>query len=67
MNADGTGQTRLTNSPSMDLFPDWSPDDSRIAFNSYRDGNGMIYVMNADGTGQTRLTTDGGNSPSWTP
>ncbi len=25
MNADGTGQTRLTNDPSPDLSPSWQP------------------------------------------
>ena len=25
MNADGTGQTRLTNNPALDWFPAWSP------------------------------------------
>ena len=31
--------------------------NSKIAFNSDRDGNLGIYAMNADGTGQTELTT----------
>ncbi|MCK4394724.1 PD40 domain-containing protein, partial [Candidatus Bipolaricaulota bacterium] len=46
-----------------------SPDGSKIAFTSDRDGNPEIYVMNADGTNQQRLTnslaTDG--SPVWSP
>ena len=29
----------------------WSPDGSRIAFSSDRDGNDEVYVMNADGSG----------------
>ncbi|NIR36917.1 MAG: hypothetical protein GWN79_09475, partial [Actinobacteria bacterium] len=49
MNADGTGVVRLTTDPSGDFDPDWSPDGSRIAFWSRRDGNPEIYVMNADG------------------
>ena len=32
MNADGTGQTRLTNVASDDGGPDWSPDESKIMF-----------------------------------
>ncbi len=60
MNADGTAQTRLTNSPFDDREPAWSPDGTKIAFESERDNSaGEIYVMNADGTAQTRLT----NSP----
>ena len=35
--------------------PDWSPDGSKIAFVSTRDGNEEIYVMRADGSGPTRL------------
>ena len=58
MNADGTGQTRLTNNAAFDIEPAWSPDGTKIAFASDRDGNVEIYVMNADGTGQTRLTNN---------
>jgi Tol biopolymer transport system component len=69
MNADGSGQTRLTSPPGLNGGATWSPDGARIAFVSLRDGNSDIYVMNADGTGQTRLTispaADG--SPSWSP
>lgn len=69
VNADGTSPTRLTNSPENDTYPSWSPDGSKIVFQSYRDGNSEIYVMNPDGTGQTRLTShpDSDTSPSWSP
>ncbi len=69
MNADGSGQRRLTRSPGGDGSPAWSPDGRKIAFISHRDGNVEIYVMNADGSGQRRLT----NSPeperwfAWSP
>jgi len=39
--------------------PAFSPDGSRIAFTSTRDGQPEIYVMDADGTSAARLT----NSP----
>ncbi len=39
--------------------PAFSPDGSRIAFTSTRDGQAEIYVMDADGTSPARLT----NSP----
>ena len=70
MNADGTGQTNITNNPAAadDFGPEWSPDGTRIAFTSDRDGNYDVYVMGADGSGQTRVTTtaDGESfSPAW--
>jgi TolB protein len=65
MNAsDGSGQTRLTtdpafDDPAFDVSPTWSPDGTKIAFSSDRDGQNEIYVMNAsDGSGQTRLTNN---------
>ncbi len=52
--------TKLT--PATDTAsasdPAFSPDGSRIAFVSQRDGNAEIYVMNADGTGTTRVSSD---------
>jgi len=47
--------------------PAWSPDGSKVAFASNRDGSWEIYVMNADGSGQTRLTFKGGREPDWQP
>ena len=38
--------------------PAFSPDGSRIAFVSTRDGNPEIYTMDADGSNPVRLTTD---------
>ena len=60
MNADGSGQTRLTYNATHDYFPRWSPDGRRIAFASLQDSGWEIYVMNADGSGQTRLTDNEG-------
>ena len=68
MNADGTGQTRLTNNPASDVAPSWSPDGTKILFTSFRDdpmGPPALYVMNADGSNQTRLTT--GANGVWRP
>lgn len=69
MNADGSGVTRLTDGPANDLFPTWSPDGTRLAFASGRDGNWEIYVMNASGGGVKRLTSNPAEdfSPAWSP
>ncbi len=69
MNADGSGQTRLTNDLEWHSLPRWSPNGQRIAFQSYREGNWQIYVMNADGSGQTGLTDESRSSSelSWSP
>ena len=34
MDADGSNQRRLTNRPGSDDHPEWSPDGTKIAFNS---------------------------------
>jgi uncharacterized protein YjdB len=46
-----------------------SPDRTRIAFSSNRNGNFDIYLMDADGKDLRRLTTDPRNDgdPAWTP
>jgi hypothetical protein len=69
MDADGSNQTGLTQRPPDDRSPAWSPDGSRIAFHSYRDGNRDIYVMDADGSNQTRLTQNSAwnQFPAWSP
>ena len=69
MNADGSNQTRITNNSAWDADPCFSPDGTKIAFGSIRDGNDEIYVMNADGSNQTRITNNptGDRSPSWGP
>ncbi len=56
MNADGSGQRRLTRNTVEDANPVWSPDGRRIAFVS----NWQVWVMNADGSGQRRLTRTNG-------
>ena len=58
MGLDGSNQIRLTTGLAYDDQPKWSPDGSKIAFMSDRDGDFEIFTMNADGTAQTQLTTN---------
>ncbi len=50
-------------------YPDWSPDGSRLVFQSNRTGNSQIYVMNQDGSHVIRLTNNSGNDagPHFSP
>ena len=69
MDADGGNRENLTNHPAYDGDPDWSPDRTKIAFVSDRNGGNQIYVMDADGKNPIRLT-DGPRSkwaPDWSP
>ena len=49
--------SRLTSDPAVDTNPIWSPDGSKIAFASMRDGGQNIYVMGANGGTPRRVTT----------
>jgi TolB protein len=59
----------LSQHSADDYAPEWSPDGSRIAFVSVRDGNPEVYVMNADGSSPFRLTFDEAidTNPTWSP
>jgi Tol biopolymer transport system component len=70
MRADGSEQTRLTDNSATDWYPEWSPDGTKIAFVSTRDGFLEIYTMNTDGSVQTHLTENYpalNVSPDWRP
>ena len=56
MNADGTGQRRIHESPGIDMHPAFSPDGKQIAFTSNRDLNHEIYVFTL-ATGEARRIT----------
>jgi len=65
-----TGQARaLTSDLAWNLDGAWSPDGSKIAFQSTRDGRDDIYVMDLDGRGVHRLTDGRGfnDYPDWSP
>lgn len=58
---------RLTNHPSGDWKPTWSPDGTLIAFESDRTDNYDIYVMDSNGSGVVNLTEhpDNDSWPAW--
>lgn len=60
---------RLSDDVFMDLSPSWSPDGSRIAYVTDRDGKADIWVMNMN-TGVSERVTDAptpANMPVWSP
>jgi len=68
MAPNGKGQAPVTQDNS-DTMPAWSPDGSRLAFMSARDGNWEIYTADEGGGSVTRLTNDGADDglPVWSP
>jgi len=60
---------RITDDPGIEVSGAVSPEGSRVAFISDRDGNLELYVANADGSDPRRLTTTDAreDQPSWSP
>jgi TolB protein len=83
MDSDGSDVRQLTDNPTNDWNPSWSPDGSLIAFERYdcavdappgepscTTGEDMeLYVMAADGTSEVRLRNNAVDEywPSWSP
>ena len=75
MKPNGSGKKNLTLHNAIDIDPVWSPDGSKIAFLSTRDGNAFgLFVMQADGSNQRQVTDWAGGGdlqgafrPVWSP
>jgi Tol biopolymer transport system component len=67
--ADGSNLVQLTSHEEHDREPSWSPDGTKITFQSYRDGNWDIFTMNADGSNIQNITNtpDREWNPAWSP
>jgi Tol biopolymer transport system component len=69
MNADGSGEQRLT--PAGCMAPSWSPDGTTIAFTRFlSSGARGIFAMNVDGSGKRAVVRSESHQdelPVWTP
>jgi TolB protein len=68
MNADGSGQNRISFGKGRYSTPVWSPDGKFIAFTRQSSGSFGIGVMTPDGSGE-RILTEGfhNEGPTWAP
>ncbi|MFN2505139.1 MAG: TolB family protein, partial [Acidimicrobiales bacterium] len=58
MNADGSNPIRVTINTTSERNPAWTPDGTRIVFNSVREGDAEIFIINAAGGPETQLTNN---------
>ena len=63
-------RVNVSRTPGRSSAPTWSPDGTRIAFVSGRDGAQELWTVSPDGSGAKRLTrSDGAKpfNPAWSP
>jgi Tol biopolymer transport system component len=65
----GAFEENITNSPGSDRYPVFSPDSSKIAFTSDRDGDAEVYTMDVKGMNLKNLTNNSvyDGAPDWSP
>jgi Tol biopolymer transport system component len=56
--------TRLTSDPAYDMYPLWSPDGSRVVFQTTRAGVSGLYQKAGSGMGTEELLLKGGGFPT---
>jgi len=66
MKADGTDLQRLAPKFQSHVPPRWSPDGSRIAFNSWNGNKGRVHVVEI-ATGKVIELPDTDEQPEWSP
>ncbi len=70
MPIEGGQATRVLGGPAFEMQPRFSPDGSRIAFTSDRDGLWNIWTAKADGSELKQVSKEARwfiNSPTWAP
>lgn len=69
--SDAASPLQLTFADAEDATPTWSPDGTKVAFTSLRDGNLEVYVVDASGghipVNLTNQPTAHDSSPAWSP
>lgn len=70
INADGSSPLNLSQSPDINLGPQFSPDDKKILCESYDGQKFKLQLVNPDGTGHVLLSDQLislASAPSWSP
>lgn len=69
LRVDGTGLRQVTDDPTRDYFPSFSPDGRRLAFQSDRGGSVGVWIIGADGSSPACVAVDSApvSWPIWSP